>query len=82
MVNKLPTMNCITRWPIVVMTIGYFVVMGESYDIIGRDKFEFYALLTFGYKVPIYKALVEQLFYGGYDRWLRNCMKKVRFGLQ
>ena len=24
------------------MTVGYFVVMGKSYDIIGRDKLEFY----------------------------------------
>ena len=23
------------------MTIGYFVVMGKSYDIIGRNKLEF-----------------------------------------
>ena len=24
------------------MTIGYFVVMGKSYDIIRREKYEFY----------------------------------------
>ena len=31
-------------WRLIMSKI--FVVMGKSYDIIGRDKFEFYVLLT------------------------------------